>query len=47
MTILIHYLLQKVKLIRDHIVKEIEKINPDLLICYGSSLIKSSLAEKL
>ena len=27
----------------DYVVKEIEKINPDLLICYGASLIKSSL----
>ena len=27
----------------EQIVKEIESLNPDLLICYGSSLIKSSL----
>ena len=27
----------------DQVVKEIEKLNPDLIICYGASLIKSSL----
>ena len=29
-----------------HIVKKILKLNPDLLICYGSSLINSVLLEK-
>lgn len=33
----------KGKINSEHIVKEIESLNPDLLICYGSSLIKSSL----
>ena len=27
----------------DKVVKEIEKLNPDLIICYGASLINSSL----
>jgi len=29
-----------------HIVNEIIKLNPDLLVCYGSSLIKSNLLQK-
>ena len=31
---------------KDQMVEEIEKINPDLLICYGASLIKKFVIKK-